>query len=407
MVVARSKTTPQKPRKGATGRSDRSERRRPGSGGGSAEGASTIIADSLFTLRLQELPGIEVRSRMGEKNVILSGGVDYRQMYNDLRAAFIRATKLLTGETTAYDPVSYGYTVARGLGMITQAFKNNIVPEGMSLAIKEGDRNQFKYVIYTYTDFPEFYCPFQIKPVVEYLAKTDHLLLDLFLDVIAFFYRSCGISTWFDSPYGYADYRAEELIDRETWDEYYGEDSDASTELENARYEHFIDTYFDYHGGQARFVQSYLQGSFKKPDYLAAQVDKVRPGKLKEFMTRALELAAEPYTVHTFLDNDISENEPGECVAFDRQVAIIWDWLDPIAELEDEGLEIEAQNGMVIPPVVKVYVSGETKELDLSKDAIDKKALWPTRLGELQAFYQGKIVIPINKAAGKQKDIWI
>lgn len=362
--------------------------------------APAVIANSVFALTLADKPALEVIEKVEEKkNRHRSGDQDdYYQMYHDLLKAFKNGVKLVSGETTECDPLASGLGIGMSLAYVMRGFEHNILPKEFDYKIDlDEDGNYYHFTIYRYCQFSGWWHAFEIMPICRHLKRHNQPLLKLFLSFISYMSMRLDIQTWWNGGCGYAEYMMEERL--MNWEDNEGDikapknATKQQKEYANEsrkRYETAVKNFKDYKNGEPREYEKLIRASRGSS---AAAINKSLSGFNRKdpvvaFMIKMMDFMEKPGSISDYIYRE-SDDDGEMGLAFDQQIAIIWDWDDEYTRCQMDCIDAEASGIGVMPPMLHYYITPHTKKLD--KDELDEWLKWPGRLSALWEEYNNMI----------------
>lgn len=357
------------------------KRQRRQAGNRSSEAASRIIANSIFTVTLKPKPGIEVLNKMDgkKKRSYHDDTDDYYKMYADLLQCFQNALPLVKEEQSTFDPLASGLAIGASLKYVSDAFKNNIVPEGFEFNVDRNDDGYF-FTIYDECYFAGYWHAFEIKPIIYHLRNRSPKLHDLFIEFIKCFMDKAGIMAWWNGGMGYAEYMLEEEIN--DWDNYHGVDPEEDDKATAEAYESALKTFNNYSTGEAKYYQELITiTKYRTPQSILKSLSRFdKRNKTVQWMKEVCEFLLLPGRVNDFTYPEMEE-EQEMGLSFDQQVAIIWDWKDEYTHQQEQSIDAEASGIGVCSPMINIGIMPFSKSIDLN--GLKERCQWPKGLTKI------------------------
>lgn len=377
--MPRTTTTRKITRKAGTRADSRKNQKRARCKGGihNAKKNPTIAAYSIFDLKLMAKPGIEVVDKVGgnDHRSYFDKPDDYYQMYRDLLKAMQRASSMVKGETTTFDPLASGLGIGLALDFVIKSFENNIKPKGWSMNI-DRDSDSYFFTLWVACPFPEFWHFFEIKYICQELIRTDRKLHDLFIIVIKTLISQADIISWWNGGLGYAECIIENQI--EFWADNNGDDEESLKELEGTK-----KTYNDYEHGVAKKYEGLIRSvDSRTPASLLRSLSRFnKKVPMVQWMIHACEFLNKPGSTQDFIYYEMEQDEGIEGLRFEQQITLIWDLDDEYTKLEIEAMDAEVGNAGALPPVLNYRIGPECTSIDVAE--MNERRLWAIKLSDL------------------------
>lgn len=336
-----------------------------------------IIADSVYTLRLNSIPSVVFDIQ--ELQQSFQRGTNYEKMYHDLRACLIAAFKI-KGENSEMDPLAWGMSLSASLQIVTNVFKNNILPAGYKVNI---DYNKYSkdyfFTMYKVVDAQEYWRYFPIRRVVQHLEKKNKKLHDAFVMVLSGLREGAGICTWFG---GYVWGYEHVVNDTQEALMYVQDRYDDEEEAKRAAQE-LIDEAKDYKNGEANRYAKYITKTSYKREKVLSDIKGMRGQWLPfvKWIQDAVDIIDDNCNIWNLdYQNGDFDYDDG-CVQIFQTITILWDDDDYVFYNERDFVDNEAANFGVAWPIVHFVVKPETKSIPYESFPVQEK--WYDKISKL------------------------
>lgn len=386
--ITKHKKSARRVRKSPNAGANQARSRRTRSNGTAAQ-TPRIIGNSLFALTLKAKPEVEILHKTkGRKEFShLNDDDNFFEIYNDLLPIAQHAIKLVTGETTKFDPLAESFDIGFSMQYPLSLFQNNVLPKGWSYNIDKGEEGYY-FTAYKECEFKECWHAFDIKPVVMYLRRTNKKLHDLFIVFIRTFMFYTDVKLWWHDIFAFSEEWLEENISN-MMDE--AESDDDWKSVIDAQ-----ETLDSYQSGEAyRYRKLIENAKHSSPEKLIAILQKFNSrNKVVQLMKDMCGFMQLPGCMNDFHYHEFAEEETGgEGLQFTDQAAIIWSW-DEYASMTGEWMDDIANNCGVIPPLLCLSITKKNRCIDFN--AFQKRISWTFELSKLYSRYQ-KVTSTLEK----------
>ena len=341
--------------------------------------APAIIGGSVYDLRLQAIPGIMVEENVSRLKQGHYSADDYVKMYYDVMEAYRRYCGLTGTEPMKMDPLSKGLGIGVSFSMLMSVVKQLLPGMEVNIDRYDGD-NKYYLSFFKEVSCNSYWHYFEIKPVVEYLAKKDKKLLLLFTRALAVLMRCCGFGSWWNGNlYAYDCLLQDEFYMMDFIDSRSDDDADHAA-LEE-QYRSAKELYFK---GKARKYQDLISAATINIKAITKEAGSYR-NDIARWIKMAMELEADGLSIEDF-DYNSGEgvNEEG-CISLRDQYTIIWEEGDIVFSVTSEYMDNEAANFGAQCPVFNLPVSGMTNKI--ATDKIEKAMEWMKKIDRLFESY--------------------
>lgn len=391
MPETKAKRTSLLTRKGVHDRSNKRKRARRKASIRAKEEAPRVVGNSPFALTLQPKTWATLPHQNEDPKEIA--------VYRDLVRAYNQGAELKGIEKIIY---KQGNTSTAAIAELLNLFKQNICPAGFEVNIDEHYHRKtnvqhFHFSIYKEISFPNYWHFFELKHIVLDLKKTNTKLHDLFIVWLRSFIYWCSIPSWFEGPmadsqYVLSNYTAElsDMLEKKDTPEVKAamENNGYSEKEMRERLAAIEKTMKVYATGEAQdYMQMLIKTKPVKPHYLLRSLKKFAPQhKLVKFMKNGCELMKEIVGINDFCYERASGDDY-ECLSFDQQVTIIWDWHDHYTGCYSRHMEdLSYQLYVGSPTLCASILPSGTYGLNIEE--LPKHVEWPKKLSALQGEFQ-------------------
>jgi hypothetical protein len=327
--------------------------------------AATTVANSIFRLRLKSIPGVVCKEKQLGKN--LDKEHNYEVMYAYLFSCFQKALELLKKEKSSFNPYHNGMSLSQSLYYITNAFKNNIVPEGFELDVNYNEDNGYYFTIWKDVAFNEFWHYINVNDVYCQLVESkETVLLNCYMKAIKIL-TNLGFNTWWYGGMMAYEYLLEDQISIEDYLENTYEDDVEGKELKRKEIEGIKDYYTS---GLPYKFRKRLEKTTGRG--VAAYKNCLEKLDSNNPLVRWMLLVVDLINYNQHIDNynyeeGMEEYSDDGYLRLDNMFSIIWSDRDIVFDTSVEWMDSEATSLGTQPAVINYSVKKSCKEIPIEK----------------------------------------
>jgi len=356
MLAIKSKKPSQRVRRSSLSRTCESER--GCERGQQAKGSETIIADSLFTLRLSPKGGAKVHLAWNEEIAI---DQIYKQLWK-LYAVFAKQT----GAAAEFNPSKY-LDQATAVDWILQKVRE-LVPKEFDLDVS---LEKSAFIIHEALETACGWNAFAAGRVCSQIEESNPMLFDAFIDFLKHLKYEIGVSLWWES-YSIEWLNEQMLLADDGFENAIDADDCALCRIEMN----------EFNSGKPEIIRREIIDRTLLPiDTIEFKINQAPlttefERELASNLLEACTLFHEPYRLQSF-GYTPEGLEQDAFLRYEDQSMVMWDLNGFIAENHQHHIDCEAQEG-VAPTVIYLVVDAETDYIDYSW--LRNGRTWPSRL---------------------------
>lgn len=346
-------------------------------GGAEKNNYPTVIAASIYDLKLSEKKGPVVFRTIGFQHGTVPPAESLEKMYSDLFKAYSNMRKLLFKEY-GIESIS---THAGADNDIAMALHNmllevkKMLPIGIEFNIqKSKGAEPYFFEIYFPVEFSTQWYSIEINKVVKKLRSDSPALHNLFLSFLKLFTSQFGVDMWYQ---GYMASSIDQMSDRI-------EDMQLEYDMELPFEAKLIQDYKKdiqaYKNGEPAKYQKLIVAAkkYKSSELINAVKRFKRAPEVVQLITEGCKIMQYGYTLKDFRTPDLEEmRESGFFLELDSQTNIVWDFDDSATSEHEQSLDATAHEG-VEEPMCVLNITANNKKIDFEK--LKEKAAWPGKL---------------------------
>ena len=335
--------------------------------GQGTETAAAVIADSIFTLKLEPKKGTDLYFAFNGD----AEQASIKEVYKDLYASYAQICMGVKGEETR-DLTELGMSIPSAFHQMLCNLKYRLLPHGYEFNVERDETGKSVqkhfFVIYHKCDWELQWNQLEVGPTLLHLAKHNKPLHDLFISFLASF-RKCGLDLWSEGFMG-----ATLDFMRDTAEEYedYNEKEIAKS-INDA-----LDKYST--GIPSKYEKLIIKAPELKPSEMRRRAKLFKKDQeianLIHQGSFIIEAGCNLYRYR--YDAERPEDGWDIFLDLDSQCNIIWSFDDAFGQQHQETLDCEANNGYVQEPIWHRAITRDSKEFDFVKWA--EEIRWPKQL---------------------------
>lgn len=341
----------------------RAGRRRP------EPNAPAIIANSLFALTLNPVPGVVV-----ESNKSLQNGAF--KIYDDL---LLCLNKIISSSGEIPKLPADDLPIERKLDALMGLIKRALKLEFNVELIEK----KFCVVVYHKCDYVNYLPAFQVGPSLLKVKKQNPRIHDLFVSFLKTFVSVACVDTWFD----FAFENSREYLKDTIWQ--YENDGDYRQDIDPDWMDEAKKDLEEYETGLPTVYQKLLRRT-KNPKSAADLLKSANRFKAKHPLLKLIRKGCEvldprfsmwKYNYNPDIDNQDEDNRDGYSLEFINQAMICWKYGGPVDDEYNSWIDSHANEAGVDLPICKSVIH-PNKNGRFNKEEFIEMCLWPSRLAE-------------------------